>query len=220
MNTLFSLLALLLAGTSTLTVIGNLRSIHRMGDAHARVQIDSVLSDHTYAIGPVADLQGEIVIMDGKVTITRLVDGQTVTHHDATTSAALLAFAEIEQWDPLVKLDASTSLEQLDSIISEARQGAEASFLRINTTVERMNWHVIHWPLGTPISGAEHKKHALVGFDQDVDVSIIGVHAPQGQGIITHHESSLHLHALTPRGEAVHIENMMLPPGTIVQVAD
>lgn len=220
MHVLISLLSFLLIGSTSLTVIGNLRSIHRMGDAHARVQIDSVLGEHTYGIGPVADLQGEIVIMDGKLTITRLVDGQAVTHHDATTSAALLAFGEVESWSPLLTTPEPTTLKQLDSLVSASREGASATFIKIDGKVERLNWHVIHWPLGTPIASAEHKRHALVGFDQDAEVNIIGVHAPEGEGIITHHESSLHLHALTPRGEAVHIEDMVLPAGTVVQVAD
>ena len=214
------LLVLTVGGSSDVRVVGQLRSIHREGDASARLRLDTVVRQHLYAIGPVADLQGEIVINDGELTISRVVNGTVQTHHDATTSAALLAYGVIEQWTPLCTTDGSTTLDGLATLLKRHSSSDDPVWIKITTTVEHLDWHVIHWPSGTPIDALDHKRHAAYGSDSTSPITIIGVYAPAGQGVITHHASPLHLHALTERGEAVHIESVTLPSETQILVPD
>jgi hypothetical protein len=72
--------------------------------------------------------------------------------------------------------------------------------------------------LGEPIEKGNHKRKAFFDTDTNATMDIIGLHAPDGAGLITHHTTALHLHAITERGDAVHIDELTLPIGTTVLV--
>jgi hypothetical protein len=203
--------------SATVTIVGALKNIHREGDASPRVALSDVLKPHIYAIGPVAYLQGEITIVDGRLVVSKVTDSGLRTHSSDTTRAALLAYGVVEEWHPFLTLQADTPLEELDRLISQSRQSREPMWIRVQCDVKNVNWHVIHWPLTEPIDKGNHKRHALYGSDTDSQMDIIGVHAPDGAGVITHHSTGLHLHAITERGEAVHIDDITLPAGTVIR---
>jgi acetolactate decarboxylase len=216
---LLAVLAFALGIDVPLHVVGELRRIHKEGDASPVIRISDINTLNLYAIGPVAGLQGEILVVDGRVTSTRREGGTLVTSHNDTVQAALLGYSFISAWKPLLTTNQTMHLHDLDSAISNMRASAsEPCWVRFQAIVDSIHWHVIHWPLDVPIEPSNHKRHAHYGVDAALRVDVVGVYAPQGAGVITHHSSNLHLHAITARGEAVHVEDVVLPPGTVVMI--
>jgi hypothetical protein len=213
-----ALVVALMHAIPSITIVGALRNIHREGDASPRIALDSILAPNVYAIGPVAYLQGEIVVMDGKLIVSSVSADTLHTHSTASTQAALLAYGTVKAWKPLLTTSNDVTLAELDHQIMQERSGREPMWIRIKASARSVNWHVIHWPLGEPIEKGNHKRKAFFGADTDATMDIIGLHAPDGAGLITHHTTALHLHAITERGDAVHIDELTLPIGTTVLV--
>lgn len=219
MLTLLAAMIALQFPVGQINIAGALRNIHRDGDASPRVALDSILAPNVYAIGPAAYLQGEIVVMDGRLLVTKVSADSLLTHHADTTQAALLAYGTVKEWKPLLTLEQDASLADLDRLITQSRSGREPMWIRVKARSISVNWHVIHWPLGEPIEKGNHKREAWFGADTASIIDIIGLHAPDGAGVITHHTSALHLHGVTERGEAVHIDELTLPRETVIMVA-
>lgn len=97
-TTMLILLLLFLSQLQHVQIIGELRSIHQHGNASPRVTLSDVVLPYTYAIGPVADLQGEVAVWDGVASVTKVVDGKLVTHNSLETQAALLAYGVVKTW--------------------------------------------------------------------------------------------------------------------------
>jgi len=86
---------------------GALRDTHG-GDAHANVRLaDLPRSAGLYAVGPVADLAGEIMIVDGKLLVAEVEHGTIRTSSDYSKGASFLVWGTVPQWRDAVALGAS-----------------------------------------------------------------------------------------------------------------
>ena len=109
----FTLLALALlastalaAATTTYTVLwqGALQAAHG-GDVAGKVPLQQFADrKNLYAIGPVADLGGEITAVAGKFYIARVKHGNVETDSDLSANAGFLVWSEVDAWQPAVPL--------------------------------------------------------------------------------------------------------------------
>ena len=84
MKPLAAILALVIAGCAAPSEApfievrgwGTMREVLREGDTRGRVPLVAVVEDHTWGVGALEDLEGEITIVDGEVSIAQVVDGE------------------------------------------------------------------------------------------------------------------------------------------------
>ena len=198
-------------------IFGALREIMHEGDLSARVMLAEHVGPGSYALGALADLKGEILVLDGKVTVSR-PKGETLTlSEDGDVGAALLVSARVEAWMrvPIAGMaDPAILGDFVETAVKHAGldPGKPIPF-RIEGRAKSVSWHVIDWPEGdTEHSHAKHKQAGLQGREEQVEVVVLGFWSKHHQGIFTHRDRVLHMHVAIPeRGIAGHVD--ALEPG-------
>ena len=194
---------------------GALRNFHH-GDVGGKVALEP-LADWTslYAVGPLANLEGEVTVVDGQWYLTRVQGDEMVTERVATGEAGFLVWSAVEKWQEPVILDSPIdSLRELDRVVDRLARdrGLDAErpfpFLLVDT-VSDLAVHVLA-PSDQP--GAGHLDSALKTSRDDEAVTLLGFFSRQHAGVFTHRGSWIHLHALLPDGHAGHVDEIRLKP--------
>lgn len=216
-------LSLLFVSTSDVAPVfvrGSMRAIHKEGRASAVARLDTLQRPGVFAIGPVADLHGEFVVWDGAVHVSRRSADTLENSTSPSVDAALLVQTVATVWTPILTTSRRMNLVELAAELRTNGLTRPRSFLRFEARVDSIDWHVIHWPQGEPINHGDHQRYALRGTDVKTTVRVTGVVDDDGAGVVTHHNSPLHLHGVFPDGRAVHIDGLVIPAGTVILRAD
>jgi len=189
------------------------------GDLHATYDMQNLEKEkHTYGIGALENLKGEILLLDGKPFISRVNGENTAIDTSFNNKAAFLAFAQIDQWRAEGTLQEGLGFSDLDSILSKKMTKNKGSLIfQIEGTVKSLTWHVINWADGDTVhTYKKHKASGLHGTIQDEPVTILGFYSQNHRGILTHKNSNLHLHFLTAdKRLAGHIDDLVLRKGVL-----
>lgn len=208
---------------SQVQIVGALRYIHKDGDARPRLRIDSVARKGVYGLGPVAQLKGEIVLLDGHVYTTRVGAESLETTTTDSTLATLFVWQHVPAWKQALLVTKSVSLDSIGTLVQSqlplGKARTQPTIFRIDGVVESMSWHVVDWPDGLPIKSGNHLQYAYRDTTRSELVRCIGVWHPTGAGLVTHQNTDIHLHAvLGPDTVAVHVDDVRFAPGAMIMV--
>ena len=203
---------------------GEMRAVMRGGDTEPRVSLSKVAArPGAIAVGALADLAGEITIFKSQVWVARPEAGELhVTGPTAisTDQATLLTVANVENWDdhPL-PLEGATSGKDLEDAIRIVATNAGLDLKRpfpfvITTGIASLELHVIngYCPIGTDPAtmNAQPWKWSSPG---PVSATIVGFFALDSAGVMTHHGTSIHAHAIVRHDQSTitgHIDRFAL----------
>jgi acetolactate decarboxylase len=195
---------------------GEMRDVMMKGNLDAHFDL-STLRDTKglYALGPVAGLQGEITVFDGKPSVTTLRDGKPVVG-EAWPKACFLVYAQVEAWQTVPIPKEVETLEQLESFVLGAAKKAGLDvdkpfpFL-VTGTPKLVKYHVIWKSDGLPHTKELHQK-AKLGFElNEREVEMLGFYSDKHHGVFTHHDSNIHVHARATDGkDAGHVDALTL----------
>lgn len=206
---------------------GALHAIFHESQTGAMVRVAEVLVEpHVYAVGALADLAGEVTIVDGKVYLS-YPDGdgtRTESPSPTDTSATLLVTAAVSSWHS-VTTDRSIRFEELDA---EIARHAVAAGLRtdrrfpflVEGEVEGLEWHVID---GRRLEAGEssHHDHLAAGIMTRRDrtkATLVGFYSERDQGVFTHMGSNTHLHCVLDAPLASgHVDQVTIPAGATLK---
>jgi hypothetical protein len=217
---------------------GEMRAVMRDGHDEARVRLvdlGPVAAEGDgeraglIAVGALAGLAGEVTA-DGATWWISMADEERVhvEREAADHAATLLTAARVEAWDEVV---ASDPLDEaaLGALVRAHLEsvGADVALpraLRIDGAVISLDLHVVRGdcPHAADAAVPAYRWHAPAG----TKIVLVGFHAPGAEGVLTHHGTGFHLHAITPgdgaRGTgpiAGHVDGFELAPGARVQIA-
>jgi hypothetical protein len=208
---------------------GEMRSVMREGRTEPRVRLASVASSETvYAVGALAGLEGEITIAGGKTWVARVSQDALVVRGPQASDgdqATLLTVANVDRWesDVITTTIQGTALEETIEQVARSH-GIDTArpfpFLIEGEAVD-LDIHVIngYCPIGTDPVPVSAKPWRRSGGHPGRAV-VVGFYAAHAEGIMTHHGSSIHAHAiLTVDGQVVtgHVERLGVGPGTVVR---
>lgn len=211
---------------------GAMREVLREGKSEARIALDDpALGPDAVGVGAMAGLDGEVTILDGQIWVVRVRDaGLTVTGPRPAPgdSAALLTLARVPSWSE-APLETTHPLEgdELEARIDRAAHargvdtGKPFPFV-IRAGVESLAMHVINGfcPIATDPATIGAEPWTL-RVERPDDAIIVGFYAPDAAGVMTHHGTSLHAHALlTHHGRTItgHIEELRIGPGAMLKL--
>ncbi len=183
-------------------VAGTLRNIMLKGDLSAHLTLDSLIKQpHLYGLGPVAGLQGELLLFDSNPYVCRVEQGQPATHQDASASAAMLVYASVPRWKAVsvrAKVSNFADLEQQLQNWCRAHgiDGSEPFPFRLSGSVSRVSYHIIDWKEGATHTTDNHKQFAYSGTLTNAPVELLGFYSNRHQGVFTHHTTNLHIHLM------------------------
>ncbi len=196
------------------------------GTPSAGVALSSVLSKpHTFAIGPLAGFQGELLVWDGTAFASRFVGETLHVSIDGAASAAFLIATHAKAWrDFVVPNDVQTFAELsawLPRLLERAKLAPDRLYaLRLFGAVTRATLHVVDFKAGTPLDLDTLAAARRVVELHDVPAQLLGFMAPPGQSTCPLASPPLHLHLRTLLGDVVgHVDDLTLAPGAKIELA-
>jgi acetolactate decarboxylase len=206
---------------------GTLHEIMAEQKTAARVRVaDVAVGSHTFGVGALSQLSGEITILDDTAWIARPSHDGTVSvsHHPLRSTrddAALLVVADVEDWRESTVAD-DVPWASLDDYL--ARQIEARGFppqepvpVLISGPLKDLHWHVVD---GTQVrGGADHVGHlegAAKGHIPAAEETtmMIGFYSRAHQGVFTHHGAFSHFHVVsTAPSVAAHVDSVVLCKG-------
>lgn len=206
---------------------GSLREMHHENKTGEVVKLGEFLpNENLYAVGALADLAGEITIIDGETYLAYPTDRDSVAivrSKNADVGATLLVLSEVKSWRG-VKSERAVPFEELDGLIAELVSavgiptGIRIPFL-VEGPVEQLQWHVID---GRRLErgGSSHEDHQRAAVRLSVEraeVRLIGFYSESDQGVFTHVNSKTHVHCVLEEPQSSgHVDGVVLPAGTTV----
>lgn len=193
---------------------------------HGRVKLEALLQrPHFFGVGALERLEGEISIFDSKAVVTGVgSDGKPVVLNDraASLQATLFVGGQVPEWREVFLSDA-VDVAKFDQTIAEkaAELGIDTSkpfLFAIEGEFQKVWLHVING--ACPLHSRLRKKTIAADqkpIEQDLEqVSgrLIGVHAKDAVGKLTHPATSVHAHLIftNDKGELLtgHLEQVGL----------
>ena len=210
---------------SKVTYKGALKDI-MSGDITAKADLLNFKdTPNFYALGSLEYLEGEIQVFNSESFITSVNKNSLKYDKTLSKKASLLVYAEVPEWK-MFKIPKGISTEEqfeifLLKVANENLIEIENPFpFLLEGTIESFNWHVINWRKGDTIHTHEkHKTSGLYGTINDKKVDMLGFYSNKHHGIITHHETNLHVHVKTDgNGVSGHVDEFRVTEGMILKI--
>jgi len=196
-------------------VHGELRGLMHGGSGAGVVALADAERPGVIAVGAIAEMRGEVTILDGKVHTSRVDGAEVVSADDAgTVEAALLVVATVPAWRDL-RIDKDIAVADLDASIEAALRGAGIDTTRaiplvIEGEFPTLRWHVVDGP---------HMHGAPSGVQRETpgQATVVGFYSTAHEGVFTHMGQHTHLHALLP-GATGHVDELAIAAGATLRV--
>ncbi len=196
---------------------GSLRSIMQ-GDLQAKFDL-KVLNgkENIYGLGAVADLKGEIIVINSKPYISQVLGNEIVIDTTFNHKASLFAFNNIETWTNDTISDPLSMLDLEERITKKATDLKEPISFLLTCRVESLKWHVIDWQEGDSVhTHQKHKNAGIHGEIKDENVLIFGFYSRSHKGILTHRNSNLHMHFINKNKTiSGHVDDLIIEKGVL-----
>lgn len=218
---------LLLAGScaappnrDALQTWGELRDVLREGQTQGRVELSLAQHPGCYGIGAIEGLAGEVVVLDGDVSVSRAASPSRVepaTGPRAGERATLLALADVESWS-VHPMEAVADMDAFEVALHTAaatvgKDPREPLVFVAEGRLATLDAHVLNGscPFASPAPEHEPYRARLEG----VDVTLVGVLADGAEGVLTHHGRTSHVHVLTQDEQplAAHVDELCFQGG-------
>lgn len=190
-------------------------NIMKKGNLKAYINLDTLKKDGLYGLGTAAGLKGEIIIEDGDVYTSTVMDGKIVNKTNNVSAAALLVYTNVREWLSIDTTAAINGLEELESFIEQVARHQVLDLtvpfvFRIEPAASSGSFHIIDWKEGVEHTMSNHKQFAVSRSVHNTQVKLLGFYSNQHHGIFTHHSSNMHVHAKTKNKEIGHLDNINL----------
>lgn len=192
---------------------GSLREVHG-GDVSGKVPLLQFAGkQNLYAVGPAADLDGEVTAIGGKIYIARVRHGDVRTDGDLSTMASFLVWAEVPAWKPAVQLGTRTNShaqleKQIEALAIKAGIDTSKPFpFKMEGVFDSVDYHILV-PKKHQQVQAGHGDGAKKVSARSADAEIIGFFSRNHEGVFTHKGSFAHLHVVERNGNSGHVDEI------------
>jgi acetolactate decarboxylase len=207
---------------------GTLREVVREGRIGGRVALSQVVArPHAWGLGALAQLRGEVAILDGTIWISTVEDSQLVTTASpaARDSACLLVAAHVPAWRD-VRITAPIPLAALQDTL--AARGAGLGLPRggpfpfqVEGPLAGLEWHVIDARrlAPGPSSHEAHQEAAMRGRRDAVRGTLVGFYSDHHAGVFTHHTTHVHAHVVVAAESlSAHVDDVVVGAGAVLRL--
>jgi acetolactate decarboxylase len=204
---------------------GTLREVMHEGRVGAKVALSDAITEHTFAVGALAGLTGEITAVDGNAYVARAErDRAVVAVSREPVGATLLVASIVPAWKDVVLHAAPTNSALDDAVESAARAAGvdvEKPFPFLVEGSVDAAWHVLRHQPGEPAGGGHeaHLRNALTGKIAGGRATLVGFFSRHHQGVFTHMGQRTHIHVITDdRATMGHVDEVAVRPGAVLKL--
>lgn len=191
---------------SAVQVFGSLRSIMHGGQLGAVTSLrDAAVGPHSYALGALADLRGEITVVAGQryLAYAEGAGARVAKGPELDADAVLLVAANVQRWET-VPIDRDTPLGDLGALVEAGARGRgldpddRIPFL-IEGPLRDVDWHVVDGTRLDAKGGHQaHRDASVTGRLSCENCTLVGFYSRNDAGVFTHMGESVHTHVVTP----------------------
>lgn len=190
------------------------------GRLSGSISLDTIAPrKNLYGIGPLAYLNGELMVLDGVPYVSKVTSDSTMSvTQNFQVEAPFFVYGHVSEWQQLQLPEEVKDLETLENYLDKvfAEKDSPVVF-RIKTKVSSATIHIVNLP---PDAEVRSKKDAHQGITyytlENEDVEILGFFSRKHQTIFTHHDTFIHLHLITKNREKMgHLDEAIFENGSL-----
>jgi acetolactate decarboxylase len=171
------------------------------GQLGGKISLDTIKNKSgLYGLGPVAFLNGEILINNGKTYVSRVISDSTMlVQKSKSIEAPFFVYANVNSWNDIKLPNSIKTIKDLETYIDNTTKNEKRPFaFKLSGTVSNATIHIQNLPKGSKVSSPKEAHQGQVNYHlKNENVEIIGFFSTEHQGIFTHHDSFLHMHLIT-----------------------
>ncbi|HEU4470874.1 MAG TPA: hypothetical protein VFR58_07325 [Flavisolibacter sp.] len=191
-------------------VSGAMKYIMQKADLTAHARLDTFAKKDLYALGPVAGLKGEIMVLDGTVYSASVTSKGIRPAKNEVNEAAMLVYSHVSRWKAIDTILSITGYKELEKIVAvlAKQQGLdpEQPFVFRMEAIASGSMHIIDWQKGTEHTMDNHRQFAAELALKGEKLELLGFYSDSHHGVFTHHTSNMHIHALNSGGVVGHVD--------------
>jgi alpha-acetolactate decarboxylase len=216
-------------GSMKVRTYGALRAMMHEGQTGPQVSLPDLRpGSHSYGVGALSELRGEVTILDDTVWLAYPGDdgkARVETVRASDEKAALLVVASVPAWKA-VTLDEDVPFDSLDKAVETLAQNQnldinEAFPVVIEGAFANLSAHVID---GRKISADahSHQEHMRTALRTELAAAtgtLVGFFSKHHHGVFTHMGSNTHFHVVLP-GEKItgHVDQVLIRRGSTLKL--
>jgi len=180
-------------------ITGAMRNVMWKGELQGTIDLDSLERKNLYGLGPVEFLAGEILILNGKSFVSRVLTDSTMSVTETfQVKAPFFVHAQVKRWKQVTLPDSVTGLQSLERFVDSVMTNEKRPFaFRLTGKISKAIIHVVNLPSGSSVSSPDEAHRGQVNYKlTDSDVEALGFFSRRHKGIFTHHDSNMHLHLI------------------------
>jgi alpha-acetolactate decarboxylase len=206
---------------------GTMYEVLREGKAEGRVGLGELTHPETVGVGALERLAGEVMIVNGEVWTARVEDGEPVATQvsdPGAVRAALLIAARVPRWR-VVAIDSDVAPGDFEALLAAAidKNGLSHESVvpfMVEGPLAAVEMHVVNGRCPQAGETADPTDDAYRGAWARARGTIVGFFAEDRAGVLTHHTSRVHAHALLvgPTPMMGHADRIGLRPGAMLML--
>jgi acetolactate decarboxylase len=217
--------SLMFCGVSQAQVVkysGSMSKIRQQNRVDAEILLDTIAAANLYAIGPVEDLRGEIMVWDNNTFVAALTEDKKplVQKNVKNLKAIFLVYADVKEWDTMIVNEHQIrSMSNLETFItrmafSKGLDTASAFPFQIFARAKQGSGHIRYKDTSVKLITPEIlDRSTYINSFTDQYIQMLGFYSQHHQTIFTHHDSFVHIHyRLRNKYQAGHLEELHLDP--------
>lgn len=213
--------------TYGVNVVGKMTKIGKEHKVDAEVLVDTIGYNHLYALGPVENLRGEIIIWDNKRYVAALTEEKapTLLKNINNLKAIFLVYANVKLWDTLLIREEISSIQQLQDVIGKVanNNGVDTNIafpFLIFGKIESGKGHIMYKDTTSNEVNAEVLKSAKnINAFSGIDARMLGFYSKNHKGVFTNPDSFIHIHyLLSNKYQAGHLDEVVFDPKSTIKL--
>ena len=204
--------------------VGAIKQVKKEGRLEATIYLDSISDKaNLFALGPVENLQGELMILDGESYVSEVnSQGMNTVKTSYVVGAPFLVYCNVNIWN---EFNLERSIDNLQELQNEIGKLAQANGFDLQTAfpfkvsgvINNAKYHVIWKDLKVKEHSPEIHKNSKVFYPLSAEpVDILGFYSQNHAGIFTHHDSFIHAHVINAdRTKMGHLDEIQMEAGSV-----
>ena len=185
----------------TVRVVGAMRNVMWKGELGGTIDLDTLSKrDHLFGLGPLENLSGELMIVDGRSYMSKvLADTSIQVEETFQAKAPFFVYAQVKYWKDYELPDSVNNAKLLEAFIEKVSRKVKDPFaFKLEGFIENSRIHVVNLPLGSEVKSPEDAHQGQRNYNiSSQQVIVLGFFSKKHKGIFTHHDSNVHMHLLT-----------------------
>lgn len=214
-NTLFIIFLLSFLSTSAQkqpVIVGAMKNVMWKGELAGLIQMDSLSKKGFYGMGPVEYLKGELMIWDGDVYHSSVVNSKEMNVRKTSTARApFFAHEYINEWEEIDLPKGIKNLKELELFLDKRFNLSNIPFFfKLEGFVESANIHIVNLPEGKVVRSPDDAHQGQINYPIiKRNVSVLGFFSRNHKAIFTHHDTLIHTHLITQEKDMMgHLEEV------------